>query len=118
MSSTLNTTPASSGSGDVPSTVSTDALSSVCSATITANTAAAKPAPRRNVSPPSVSLTAATSGGGSFVRRMKNHGTTSSDANGAAAMPSATAVCPEAIPKTTASGKQTLDTASKNTSAP
>ncbi len=114
----MKTTPASSGSGDVPSTVSTAALSSVCSASMTENTATANPAPRRSVSPPSVSFTAATLGGGSFCRRAKNHGTTSSDANGPAAIPIATAVCPDVTPTTTANAKQTRAIASMKTSAP
>ena len=38
--------------------------------------------------------------------------------SGATAMPSATADCPDAIPTTTASAKQTRETASRKTSRP
>ena len=117
MSRTLKTTPASTGSSDVASTVSTAALISVCSASIIANTATAKPVPWRSVRPPSASFTAPGSAGGS-ARRQKKAGTTTSDTKGAAAMPIATADCPSAIPTITASAKQTRDVASRRTRPP
>ena len=52
------------------------------------------------------------------VRRRSAHGTTTSDTNGAATMPSATADCPRAIPIATASGNMKRDSDSKRTSSP
>ncbi len=45
-------------------------------------------------------------------------GTTTSETNGAAAIPSATAVCPLAMPTATASAKQMRETDSISTSPP
>ncbi len=51
-------------------------------------------------------------------RRENASGTTTSETNGAAAMPSATAVCPSAIPTATASANSSRDVASRKTSPP
>ena len=51
-------------------------------------------------------------------RRENAHGTTTSETNGAAAMPSATADWPSAIPTATASAKARRVIASRNTSPP
>ena len=95
-------------------TVSTDALSSACSASWIAATEAAKPAPAR-----SVSARSSTTAGVSAEECLTiAHGTTSREATGAARMPRATADCPLARPTATATGKQKRDTDSKSTRPP
>ena len=97
----------------------TAALSSVCSAAMIASTATAKRPPRATdsasgspcFSPPA--LPPSTAG-----RRANASGTTTSETNGAAAIPSATAVWPSAIPTATASANSSRDVASRNTSPP
>ena len=113
ISSTLNTKPATAASLAVRSVVSTAALSSVCSASMIASTATAK-------RPPRATLSSSSSRRGPPARgwRANASGTTTSDTNGAAAMPSATAVCPSAIPTATASANISRDVASRNTSPP
>ena len=113
MSSALKTTPASAVVA-VALTVSTDALSSVCSASWIAATDAAKPAPARSVSARSSTVAGASAAACLTIA----HGTTSSEASGAARMPSATADCPWARPTATATGKQKRDTDSKSTRPP
>ena len=46
------------------------------------------------------------------------HGTTASDTNGAAAIPSATTDCPDAIPTATASANSSREVASISTRPP
>ena len=115
ISSALKTTPASAAVA-VALTVSTAALRSACSASWIAATDSAKPAPAR-----SVRRRASAAVGPARARRRGRrsaHGTTSSDASGAARMPSATADCPDAMPSATATGKQKRDTDSNSTRPP
>ena len=114
ISSTLNTKPATALSAEVQSTSSTPALSSVCSATITASTASAKRPPRASPSASASARFSPDAGG----RRENAHGTTISEKNGAAAIPSATAVCPWAMPTATATANASREHASRNTSPP
>ena len=101
-------------SAEVQSTSSTPALSSVCSATITASTASAKRPPRASPSASASARFSPDAGG----RRENAHGTTISEKNGAAAIPSATAVCPWAMPTATATANASREHASRNTSPP
>ena len=108
MSRTLNTKPASAASAAVASTAITGPLSSACSATMIASTAPANPAPSR-IEPRSPS---------GPPRRSIAHGTTSSETSGAAAMPSATTPCPDAMPTATASANRQREQDSSSTSPP
>ena len=112
MSRTLKTMPASAASAAVASTVSTAALSSVCSASMIPATASAKPAGSR----------LAASLGPRLARpprvRRSAHGMTISETNGAAAMPSATASWPSAIPTATSDREQKREIDSMSTSPP
>ena len=109
------------------------ALRKVCSQTMISSTAAAKPVPRASVNSGSradgSSRAAASSwaGAGSSAvgapaggasRRASAGGTTASDTIGAAAIPSATAVWPSAIPIATASANRQRELASMRTSPP
>ena len=111
----MNTKPATAASAAVQSARSTPAFRSVCSLSMITSTAAAKRPPRAS---PSSSSPAVRSCPDAAGRRENAHGTTTSETNGAAAMPSATAVCPEAIPTATASAKASRAHASRKTSAP
>ena len=96
------------------SAASTPPLSSVCSAIMMHSTATAKRPPRAS---PSASSSAGLRAP-AFGRRENAHGTTISETNGAAAMPIATTVCPEAMPTATATANSNREVASMNTSAP
>ena len=114
MSSALKTTPASAVVA-VALTVSTDALSSACSASWIAATESGEAGAGAQRQRALVDV--------GRRRRPRSaatiaHGTTSSEASGAARMPSATADCPWARPTATATGKQKRDTDSKSTSPP
>ena len=79
------------------------------------STATAKRPPRAR---PSASSSVSALRAVAFGRRENAHGTTTSETNGAAAMPIATTVCPEAIPIATATANSSREVASMNTSAP
>ncbi len=137
ISRTLKTMPASATSLAVASTVSTAAFRSACSESMIAETKIAKPPPRRSErsscaavsctpsvpGPASAASASSTVIGASWaigigVRRAKAAGTTTSETSGAAAMPSATALWPLAIPTATASAKQRRESDSISTSPP
>ena len=101
--------PASAALAAVASTVSTGALSRVCSASMIPATASAKPVDSRAVDgAPALAATC----------RRSAHGTTISETNGAAAMPSATNDSPSAIPTATSTGNMKRETDSISTSPP
>ena len=95
-------------------TVSTPAFSSVCSAAMMHSTATAKRPPRARSS-------SSSSGSGASLalgRRANAIGTTTRLTKGAAAMPSATKVCPDAIPIATATANSSREKDSMKTSPP
>ena len=114
-------------------TISTAAFISVCSASMMPTTATAKPVPTFIERSSAASSTAACAGPsraasaagrpdspecpGCLTRENAN-GITDSETNGATAIPSATALCPEAIPTATASANRNLEVDSRNTSPP
>ena len=120
ISSTLNANPARAAPSAPPSvalTSSGPALRNVCSQSMISSTATANPAPWERVNWPSRSGSSSRAAGGGR-RCIRATGTTTSDSNGAAAMPSATNVCPDAIPIATASANSARQLASMNTSPP
>ena len=115
MSSTLNTKPATAASWAVTFVVSTAAFTSVCSASMISRTANANRPPRARP------RSSAGPGGrrpGAGVRLRNASGTTISEHSGAAAMPSATAVWPSAMPTATARANISRDVDSRKTSPP
>ena len=125
ISSTLKVKPASAAprAPSAASTSSGPALRKVCSLSMIASTATAKPVPCASVNSGSVpacsgSGSSSATGAATRSRRPSAQGTTASDTIGAAAMPSATTSWPSAIPTATASANRQRELASISTSPP